>query len=189
VRIEKLKMLAAKGKMKAVIDWVTNFLESGEKLVLFAHHREVQYQLLDTFPDAARLIADDNINERDRQIQLFKDPAGPRLMVASIKAGGVGVDGLQEAASNVAFIEQGWTPGDMDQAEDRLHRDGQEAKESVTCWYLLAEKTIDEDIAELIDEKRVVVSALSDGDATQGEQGSIMKQLMSRIVAHETLGV
>ena len=187
VRIEKLKMLACQGKFQGVVDWVTNFLESGEKLVLFAHHKVILAQLLQTFPDAGRIVAEDDVYARDRQVQEFKLADGPQLMVASLKAGGTGIDGLQEAASDVAFVEQGWTPGEMDQAEDRLHRDGQPG--SVTCWYLVAEETIEEDVAELIDGKRVVVAALTDGDASQGVQGSIMKDLMKRLVADQVEGV
>jgi SNF2 family DNA or RNA helicase len=65
------------------------------------------------------------------------------------------------AASNVAFVELGWTPAAHDQAEDRVHRIGQE--EAVTAWYLLAADTIDERIAAVIERKRELVRAATDG--------------------------
>jgi SWI/SNF-related matrix-associated actin-dependent regulator 1 of chromatin subfamily A len=77
----------------------------------------------------------------------------------------------------VAFIELPWGPTDCDQAEDRCHRIGQ--KDNVTCWYLLAENTIDEPIAELIESKRMVVNAVHDGDPLHGmEQGNILSDLV-----------
>ena len=65
------------------------------------------------------------------------------------------------AASDVAFLELGWTPAEHDQAEDRAHRIGQ--TDSVTAWYLLAADTIDERMAALIDAKREVIGAVTDG--------------------------
>jgi SNF2 family DNA or RNA helicase len=64
-------------------------------------------------------------------------------------------------ASNVAFLELEWTPAMHDQAEDRCHRIGQ--RDAVTAWYLLAAETIDETMARLIQSKRAVVAAVTDG--------------------------
>ena len=66
-------------------------------------------------------------------------------------------------ASNVAFLELEWTPAIHDQAEDRCHRIGQ--RDAVTAWYLLAAETIDETMARLIQRKREVVNAVTDGRA------------------------
>ena len=37
VKINRLRTLAAKGKMAAIADWSDDFLDSDEKLVLFSH--------------------------------------------------------------------------------------------------------------------------------------------------------
>ena len=67
-----------------------------------------------------------------------------------------------------------------DQAEDRLHRIGQE--ESVTAWYLLAAKTIDETMIELIARKRGIVGAVTDGRADDSERliQSVVQELRSQ---------
>lgn len=46
------------------------------------------------------------------------------------------------AADHIIFSELHWTPGVMEQAEDRVHRIGQE--NSVLVQYLVAKGTIDE---------------------------------------------
>jgi len=70
-------------------------------------------------------------------------------------------------ASNVAFLELEWTPAMHDQAEDRCHRIGQH--DAVTAWYLLAADTIDETMAALIQRKRGIVAAVTDGRRLDGD--------------------
>jgi SNF2 family DNA or RNA helicase len=48
-----------------------------------------------------------------------------------------------------------------DQAEDRCHRIGQH--DAVTAWYLLAPDTIDEPMVDLMERKRGIVEAVTDG--------------------------
>ena len=47
------------------------------------------------------------------------------------------------------------------------HRIGQD--DSVTAWYLLAAETIDESMAELIESKRGIVGAVTDGRRDESE--------------------
>ena len=42
VRCNALKLLAARGKLHAALAWIHDFCSSGEPLVVFAHHREIQ---------------------------------------------------------------------------------------------------------------------------------------------------
>ena len=64
-------------------------------------------------------------------------------------------------ASNVAFLELDWTPARHDQAEDRCHRIGQ--RDAVTAYYLLASETIDDEMASVLQRKRAVIGAVTDG--------------------------
>ena len=179
VRLTKLKLLAALGKLGAVVDWVRGFEETEEKLVVFAHHREVVDGLLRAFPDAAHLVAADSSAERQAAIDRFQSDPGCRLMISTTQVGGVGV--TLTAASNVAFVELGWNPAAHDQAEDRLHRIGQ--SEQVTAWYLLAADTVDEKIAALIEDKRALIAAASDGELP--EHGSVLGDLVTWLVGDD----
>jgi SNF2 family DNA or RNA helicase len=176
VRIEALKQVAAKGKAEAVQEWVESFLESGEKLVLFAHHRDFQRSLCALFPGCARLAGDDDSATRQANVDRFQTDPDCRLIVCSLVAGGVGI--TLTAASNVAFVEFGWNPAAHDQAEDRTHRIGQ--RDQVTAWYLAADRTIDTDILDLVEKKRAVVDAATDGQAG-GRDTGILNELVERL--------
>ena len=64
-------------------------------------------------------------------------------------------------------MELDWTPARHDQAEDRLHRIGQDS--AVTAWYLLAPDTIDESMAEVLERKRSLIDAVTDGQVRDEE--------------------
>ncbi len=154
-----LQRLAGRGKLAAALAWIEDFLASGEPLVVFARHQEVQKAVARRFPDALHLFGQDSLPAREEAIAAFQRPGGPSLLVAATRVAGQGI--TLTRASNVAFLELEWTPAMHDQAEDRCHRIGQ--RDAVTAWYLLAAGTIDESMARLIQSKRAHVGAVTDG--------------------------
>jgi SWI/SNF-related matrix-associated actin-dependent regulator 1 of chromatin subfamily A len=159
VRLNALKLLAARGKLHAALHWIHDFLSSGEPLVVFARHREIQRAVLERFPSALHVLGEDSRRARDQAVQRFQAGAGDPLIVCSIEVAGQGI--TLTRASNVAFLELDWTPAKHDQAEDRCHRIGQQ--DAVNATYLLAADTIDETIATLLERKRAVIGAVTDG--------------------------
>jgi SWI/SNF-related matrix-associated actin-dependent regulator 1 of chromatin subfamily A len=161
VRLNALKLLAARGKLAAALGWIHDFLTSGERLVVFAHHREIQRAVLERFPAALHILGSDSHRARDQSLRAFQaaDSAENRLIICSIEVAGQGL--TLTRSSNVAFLELDWTPAKHDQAEDRLHRIGQQ--DAVNATYLLAAGAIDETIATLLERKRAVIGAVTDG--------------------------
>lgn len=178
VRIEKLKQLAVAGKLSGAVAWIKDFLDTGEKLVVFATHRETITALEEALAGYNPVTIAGSTTQTARQsaVDSFQTDDETRLLIGNLKAAGVGL--TLTRASNVAFLELGWTPAEHDQAEDRVHRITQ--RDSVTAWYLLADRTIDMDITDLLDEKRKVVTAATDGGEV-GE-GSIVNDLIGRLV-------
>lgn len=161
VRLNALKLLAARGKLHAARTWIHDFCSSGERLVVFARHREIQGALLEHFPRALHILGQDSQRAREQALDDFQSPdsASNQLIVCSIEVAGQGL--TLTRASNVAFLELDWTPAKHDQAEDRCHRIGQQ--DAVNAYYLLAAETIDESIATLLERKRAVIGAVTDG--------------------------
>ena len=63
-----LQRLAARGKLHAALAWIHDFLASGEPLVVFARHVEVQQAVLERFPDALHLLGRDSAERREAAI-------------------------------------------------------------------------------------------------------------------------
>jgi SWI/SNF-related matrix-associated actin-dependent regulator 1 of chromatin subfamily A len=172
VKVEGLKQLSVKGKLKQSIEWIKDFLESGEKLVVFCTHRFVVDALMNEFKDAVKVDGGLSANQKQEAVDAFQD-GDTKLFVGNIQAAGIGL--TLTASSNVVFLELDWSPSKHDQASDRCHRIGQ--KDAVNIYYLLAKDTIEERIAKILDEKRVLIDAVLDGKET--EQDSLLCALIN----------
>lgn len=159
VRFNALRQLAMKGKLKAIKAWATDFLESGEKLVTMAWHREAVLALAQEF-DAPTIMGGVSGLKKQAAVDAFQSPTGPNVIACNMIAAGEGI--TLTASSNTLFCELGWNPGKMEQAEDRIHRIGQKA-EAVNIHYMLARRSIDTIFWNLIRTKKYVVDAVTDG--------------------------
>jgi len=182
VRLNNLRQLAAQGKLPTALAWIADFLESGEALVVFAEHIAIQRALMERFPHACHILGSDSGRRRQDAVDAFQREDGPQLIVCSIKAASQGI--TLTRASNVAFLELDWTPARHDQAEDRLHRIGQES--AVTAWYLLAPNTIDETMVTLLQRKRALIDAVTDGQVRSEEPmvAAVVRELRGRPFRH-----
>lgn len=101
--------------------------------------------------------------ERDRQELINEFQAGDRrLLFAQVRTGGIGIN--LTAAHNAIYYTRGWSLEEWLQSQDRLHRIGQTG--TVNIIPLVAEGSIDEDIADALSEKKNMADYLT-GDAAR----------------------
>lgn len=177
VKIEGLKQVAVKGKMKQAVEWIRDFLEVENKLVVFVTHKSTVTLLQEEFPNISISMVGGMSDKRKQEARdSFQEDPNVRLFIGMLDVEGrpAGVGWTLTASSNVAFLELPWSPGVIDQAGDRCHRIGQ--KDNVTIYFLLAQNTIEERLAKIIDTKKLIVDAVLDGKMT--EQESLLSQLM-----------
>lgn len=167
VKMGLLKQISARGKIKAVADFVEDIIGGGEKLILFAYLKEVVQELKKCFPHAVTVTGDDSIEQKQAAVDAFQTKPGTRLIILNYKSGGTGL--TLTASSRVAFIEFPWTYSDCEQAEDRAHRNGQ--KNNVNCYYFLGKDTIDEYMYKIIQTKKSIA------DGVTGTTTSITEQV------------
>lgn len=165
-RVADLMRTAYALKEKSLLRWVEDFLDSGNKLLLFAWHRDVVDLLVDSLKKyhPVKIYGGISVSAREDAKTTFIQDDKCRIMVANIQAGGVGIDGLQKVCNHVAFAEFSHTPLDHRQAEDRLHRGGQDLP--VTSYYLIAPGTVDDDSVEVLDDRAQMLDNALDGHRT-----------------------
>lgn len=169
VQIMHLRRLAAKAKLPEVKRWVADFYDQGgEKLLTFAHHRDVLEDLAHSF-DAPLIYGDTSTDERDRLVQQFMDDPSFRTVVVGINVGGVGLEFT--SASNVLFVEHPWSPMIQDQCLDRCYGRMNDVHGAVG-WDSLCLDTIDFDMIELLASKRIECENTTDGDEYGNDEDS-----------------
>jgi SWI/SNF-related matrix-associated actin-dependent regulator 1 of chromatin subfamily A len=165
VKMGILKAIAARGKIKAVSDFIHDIIDGGEKLILFAYLKEVVEALKKEFPDAVTVTGADNIAQKQTAVDRFQNDPECKLIILNYRSGGTGL--TLTSASRVGFIEFPWTYSDCEQAEDRAHRNGQ--KNNVNCYYFLGDKTIDKYMYSVIQSKKDIANEVT-GTTTQIEE-------------------
>lgn len=133
-------------KLPAIQEYVSDLLDSGHKMLVFAHHQFVLDALQDHLHagKCAHIRIDGQTAASTRQSLCDQFQGDPRLRVAllSITAASTGL--TLTAATTVLFAELFFNPGILTQAEDRAHRIGQ--TDNVNVHYLLARGTTDDHI-------------------------------------------
>lgn len=140
-------------KLSAVCDYIKDLLEGGKKFVCFAHHQV----MLDAICDAVestkskyiRIDGTTKSEVRKQCCDIFQFNDECKIAVLSITATNAGIS--LTSAHLVVFAELFWNPGILTQAEDRVHRIGQE--DSVVIQYLVAQGTADDFIWPLVQKK------------------------------------
>ena len=144
--IAAFRRVCGLAKAKPLADMVADELASGQydKIVLFAHHRDVIQTLMQVLQPyrPVRVWGGDSDAVRQSAIDAFQNDPGCRVFVGQITACATAI--TLTAASQCLFVEQSWVPSDNEQAIYRLRRIGQ--KRQILCRIGYLDKSIDEAI-------------------------------------------
>ena len=162
--LTKARHAVALAKIPLACQYILEALEEANQLVIFVWHRDVAYTLRDCLEQSqvscVMATGDMSTEARHESVKAFQ--AGlARVFIGTIAAAGTGV--TLTAASRVIFIEEAWQPGVVVQAEDRIHRIGQEA-DSVFAEHLIVQGSVDEMIVNQLDSKSSIIGSILDSD-------------------------
>ena len=138
----------ATGVAKApfVAAFVRALEDSGEKVLLFAHHHAVMdiYRRELAAYRPVFITGRESTAQKEEAVARFME-GKTNLCVISLRA----ASGLNlQRANCVVFGELDWSPAVHSQAEDRVHRMGQ--KDSILCYYLVAPQGSDRDMQDAL---------------------------------------
>ena len=100
--------------------------------------------------------------KRDAMIEGFQADGGPRVMLLNSFTGGVSI--TLDAADEVHQLDELWDPGENTQLEDRIHRASRGVdRAAATVLQYRSIGTIDTEIGESVEERRIAQHAVLDG--------------------------
>lgn len=142
-------------KIEALKLIVDNLSGREDKVIVFSQYVETLKQISKNLPPKIRHeIYHGGLSEdtRNMMITRFQKEEGPRVLLMSLKAGGIGLN-LQEASSIVLF-DRWWNPAVEEQAINRAHRFGRETILHVFRFTVV--DSIEERIVNILDEKKAL---------------------------------
>ena len=167
----------ATGVAKApfVCAFVKALVESGERVLLMAHHHAV----MDIYKRELRALHPGFITgretdkQKDAAVSAFMSGKSNLVCISLRSASGLN---LQQATC-VVFGELDWSPAVHSQAEDRAHRIGQ--TDSLLCYYLVSPRGSDRDMQDALGLKVSQFVSLM-GDAPVSPVESALRQVEAR---------
>jgi SNF2 family DNA or RNA helicase len=147
------------GKLAAFDELTDTILANGESMLVFTQYTQMA-TLLRQHLDARGirslfLHGGVPVRRREEMVTEFQAGAAP-VFLLSLKAGGTGL--TLTRATHVLHYDRWWNPAVEDQATDRAYRIGQDRP--VQVHRLIAEGTLEDRIAALLEKKRDLADAV-----------------------------
>ena len=147
------------GKLEAFDELVDAICDAGDSVLVFTQYvvmgNLLSNRLRGRGIDARFLDGSTPLDRRADLVDRFQEREF-QVFIISLKAGGTGLN--LTAATHVIHYDRWWNPAVENQASDRAWRIGQDRP--VQIHQLICEGTLEERIAELLDEKRALADAV-----------------------------
>ena len=145
-------------KLQRLDEMLEVLLTEGDRCLIFTQFAEwgklLQAHLEQRFGgEVLFLYGSTSKAKREEMVDRFqKDPQGPRILLLSLKAGGVGLNLTR--ANHVFHYDRWWNPAVENQATDRAFRIGQ--TRNVQVHKFVCSGTLEERIHEMIESKKAL---------------------------------
>ncbi|AJT67813.3 hypothetical protein T261_6198 [Streptomyces lydicus] len=158
-------LAARSGKLELLDELLDTILAEGGATLVFTQYvgmaRLLERHLGNRGIKAQLLHGGTPVAERDRMVDRFQSGHAP-VFLLSLKAAGTGLNLTR--AGHVIHYDRWWNPAVEEQATDRAYRIGQ--TQPVQVHRLIAEGTVEDNIAQLLTAKRALADAVLSGGET-----------------------
>ncbi|WP_327157491.1 DEAD/DEAH box helicase [Streptomyces tubercidicus] len=158
-------LAARSGKLELLDELLDTILAEGGATLIFTQYvgmaRLLERHLSTRGIPAQLLHGGTPVAERERMVDRFQSGHAP-VFLLSLKAAGTGLNLTR--AGHVIHYDRWWNPAVEEQATDRAYRIGQ--TQPVQVHRLIAEGTVEDNIAQLLSAKRALADAVLSGGET-----------------------
>jgi SWI/SNF-related matrix-associated actin-dependent regulator of chromatin subfamily A-like protein 1 len=192
VKLNRLRQLAAMGKVRDATRLIGKTLDAGEQCIVFCAFNDPLLKIASAFADTKGTnfkgqewngsgVITGKVSKKKRYDLIDKFMAGKLgLLCIGVGAGGLGID--LPIARFAYFLDLPWGPADFEQCTGRILRLGQERD----CQFvkLLASNTIDQRMETIIQLKAIIFQeAIGDPNAVDRVTAKEAKNMRSSIVS------
>lgn len=162
-------------KLVRACDLVEQIISNGDKVVVFSTFKQPIYDLAERLKKYAPLVNTGDTPDATIETNKEKFQSDPKanIFLGTWQKCGTGL--TLTAATYMIFIDTPWTAAVKKQAEDRIHRIG--TKSNVTIYDLITKDTIDERVAEILDDKEAISDYIIDDEVTEKGLASLQKYI------------
>jgi SWI/SNF-related matrix-associated actin-dependent regulator 1 of chromatin subfamily A len=187
VKLTTMRRLAGECKVQGVINRVKEILNESAHddippgIFVVAEHRMVMERITHSLHSYGAVEYNGSMDDGQKAdaVEMFTS-GDARVMVGQIKAAGVGLT-LHGGGRNhhVIIVQLPWSPADIQQAEDRLHRIGQTADVDVEICIasINGSWTVDERLWSLLENK-----AFSAGELIDGKGEFLLEEIQDSLI-------
>jgi SWI/SNF-related matrix-associated actin-dependent regulator 1 of chromatin subfamily A len=145
-------------KIKAASEFISDLLQSGEPVVVFAHHKDVVHGLVEELKDhkPVVVVGDTPASKRTENIAAFQS-GQTKVIVGNIAAMSEGVD--LSAADTIVFVECTWSTSALEQASSRVENINKSGVKPV-IYLLTIRASLDHNVLAKVLKKQNIVNQI-----------------------------
>ena len=145
-------------KIKAASEFISDLLQSGEPVVVFAHHKDVVHGLVEELKDhkPVVVVGDTPATKRTENIAAFQSGT-TKCIVGNIAAMSEGVD--LSAADTIVFVECTWSTSALEQASSRVENINKSGVKPV-IYLLTIRASLDHNVLAKVLKKQNIVNQI-----------------------------
>ena len=145
-------------KVKAASEFISDLLQSGEPIVVFAHHKDVVHGLVEELKDhkPVVVVGDTPSAKRTENIAAFQS-GQTKVIVGNIAAMSEGVD--LSAADTIVFVECTWSTSALEQASSRVENINKSGVKPV-IYLLTIRASLDHNVLAKVLKKQNIVNQI-----------------------------
>lgn len=141
--------LSHNAKLQRLLELIEEITSNNEKVIIFSNWVEplrTLYRFISRSYKVCCYTGKMNPDDREKHKQVFINNPNYKIMIGTV--GALGTSHTLTVANNIIFYDEAWTPADMEQASDRVHRPGQ--TQTIHTYTLITKDTVDERVHDIL---------------------------------------